>query len=700
MPAVDDPNVQHPKKRKKPPACDQCKARRVLCHPQPPNIPCPRCAEKGVKCTTTPVVRGRPPKRPHASTSALSPISPAIADSPKSGASTPSVEYDLIVKRRSPDVPPKLELSPELVRHLFDCFAQLPQTTHPAFRREILKSNLATLSWKIDLLPPQQRVLAYCIMALSACTSFHPTIIGPGTQPTSFTDRSIFFRGGDLRGYGIRRGPVCRELHARAYRLACEFGVMLEVSEDNTMSCFILEYLSRQTESSSRPWASAYVSHTRAMAPTWDFSTHSAGSWEAAWIGFLMAEALAATGVRKPVLFTRNDQLLMTSAEPPSLTQLIESFQTTLQQTADTRLPHIAFRIILPFAYHVAHLARELSETITGDYARRSALSDSAVTRFLASLTTLQAFRALVFTQLGPDLELQPDPPEQRADGSKSSPSDARTHNVNVNVRACAAAMALGDTALVLALYQEMEYRAAPPAPPLAPISPPAASANPSLQPTAGLVHPTQAQMNTVCGPPPPQIPPQNQWSQERLTLLRQQVHELARLAAVDVGRALTYLPSLPHLTHLQWNNLPGWAQFCLDEADAAGGIPAESMEVFDRILNGLKLHAYSWDSPRSSGLIDRMEAYMAARRASTSFMSSASSYVDPAIMCDVFFPSFDMPWMGIFGVATGDGLHPGDVSRYLFQHFLHGISGTLRYFSHFLGFRGIGGLHLVPAAM
>ncbi|KAJ7450671.1 hypothetical protein B0H11DRAFT_318256 [Mycena galericulata] len=28
------------------------------------------------------------------------------------------------------------------------------------------------------------------------------------------------------------------------------------------------------------------------------------------------------------------------------------------------------------------------------------------------------------------------------------------------------------------------------------------------------------------------------------------------------------------------------------------------------------------------------------------------------------------------------------------------GISGTLSYFSHFLGFRGIGGLHLVPAAI
>ncbi|KAJ7130765.1 hypothetical protein C8R43DRAFT_1024926, partial [Mycena crocata] len=31
---------------KKPPACNPCRARRVLCHPQSNGAPCPRCAEK------------------------------------------------------------------------------------------------------------------------------------------------------------------------------------------------------------------------------------------------------------------------------------------------------------------------------------------------------------------------------------------------------------------------------------------------------------------------------------------------------------------------------------------------------------------------------------------------------------------------------------------------------------------------------
>ncbi|POY74370.1 hypothetical protein BMF94_2564 [Rhodotorula taiwanensis] len=42
---------------KKPPACDLCQAKRVICHPSESG--CRRCLEKGLECTTTPVVRRR-----------------------------------------------------------------------------------------------------------------------------------------------------------------------------------------------------------------------------------------------------------------------------------------------------------------------------------------------------------------------------------------------------------------------------------------------------------------------------------------------------------------------------------------------------------------------------------------------------------------------------------------------------------------
>ncbi|KAJ7638047.1 hypothetical protein B0H17DRAFT_1106365, partial [Mycena rosella] len=34
----------------KPPACDACKARRILCHPKPNGLPCPRCVCCAPKC--------------------------------------------------------------------------------------------------------------------------------------------------------------------------------------------------------------------------------------------------------------------------------------------------------------------------------------------------------------------------------------------------------------------------------------------------------------------------------------------------------------------------------------------------------------------------------------------------------------------------------------------------------------------------
>ncbi|KAJ7238125.1 hypothetical protein B0H12DRAFT_1137884 [Mycena haematopus] len=109
------------KRLKKPPACDNCKARRVLCHPQPNNAPCPRCLEKNILCTTTPVVRGRPrnapvkyPAQPTASTSAVAssrefPLTVAASLLPESA----------LASNGSPLNCPALDS--EFVAHCFEC---------------------------------------------------------------------------------------------------------------------------------------------------------------------------------------------------------------------------------------------------------------------------------------------------------------------------------------------------------------------------------------------------------------------------------------------------------------------------------------------------------------------------------------------------------------------------------------------------
>ncbi|KAJ7810189.1 hypothetical protein B0H13DRAFT_2148656 [Mycena leptocephala] len=356
-------------KRKKPPACDSCKARRVLCHPTTDGSSCPRCLEKGTK-----------PPKPY-----LGAVPPATAGPQSAQQSSQSASEEpetLPDSASSPSSFPHefpLGLPPELVRHLFECFAHLPQHNHPMFRGTVLCDALSSLSWNIHLLPPQLKVLAHCVVALSASISFDPAIIGPGPRPTTLADRSVFTRGADLRAYGVRRAPKYRALCSEALRLASEVGVLLEPSEDNAVSCFILQF-SNMTR--SRPWAVAYLSHVRAISESWN-ETYMA-SYSVLWTGFLC--------------LSHHDQLLISGVEPLSLQDLFVSIQSVLQEGEEAQ-QYLPLTKIRPYLFHVTRLARQLSETITGDFARRYPLDESSLTEFISSLTLLQSIRSLAFDE-------------------------------------------------------------------------------------------------------------------------------------------------------------------------------------------------------------------------------------------------------------------------------------------------------------
>lgn len=173
---------------------------------------------------------------------------------------------------------------------------------HPLLRNCDLKDTLASAGWKIDLLRPEARVLAYSACAVSSLISFHSDIIGPGPQPASFTDTSVFFVGADLQSYGMRRAPVCRALHERALSLACDTRIHLHTSEYNAASCFLLETIEMinceslakcafpplmihvADDSGVRPWATACISHLRSLAGSWTTVDHLRGLWS----GFLV----------------------------------------------------------------------------------------------------------------------------------------------------------------------------------------------------------------------------------------------------------------------------------------------------------------------------------------------------------------------------------------------------------------------------
>ncbi|KAJ7505374.1 hypothetical protein B0H11DRAFT_418311 [Mycena galericulata] len=572
-------------KRRKPPACDACKSKRVLCHPQPIGTPCPRCAEKGLVCKTTPVPRGRPRKHPLP----VQGVSLEVLELQR-----PSTSSSQSVVSLRPELSASPELPSDLVQNLIESLNHFPLSRFPLLHGGALKKSLASAAWQMDLLMPQQRVLACCACALSALISFHGSIIGPGLRPESFQDRSVFFTGSDLRAFGIRRAPMCRSLYEHAFALACEARIHLEPSEVNAASCFILGLLERFNETTSRPWAVAYISHIRTLAGSWNDVEQQRGVWA----GFLMAEALASTARRMPVLITHNDQLLITGSEPPSLEQLLTSLQV-MHQTSKKPFGGLAFTAVRPVLFHVTGLARDLHDKITGDYARRHPIAEVAVVRFLASLSILQSIVTMVFSEiLGIDGGVSP----FRAFPTLEPPV---RHGEHDTLRACGYAIAIGYMSLVLALHREMERRA-----------------------TAGA--------GAV----------QDPWAQERSGVLRRQAYELASATVADVARTLRLLPSLPHLAHIAWSNLQGWAEFVLAEADTAGTIPPARVQVFEVLVAALKLTGYSWDIPHLSVLIDRMEGYVAQHRNPSFADNSAIAHVFP----------LDDSWMGLLPIDMEHG--------------------------------------------
>ncbi|KAF8208886.1 hypothetical protein K438DRAFT_292819 [Mycena galopus ATCC 62051] len=354
---------QPAKRKKKPPACDACKARRVLCHRQPEGIPCPRCAEKGIICKTTPTQRGRPRR----ASEEIVPPSVSNELQPSSSGSNESPDQPVVTVRPRIELSDTSELPPELVKHLFDCLRHLPEYHHPLFHGDQLTIALTSVSWQIELLPPQLRVLASCACALSASISFHSTIIGP-SNIESLTDRSTFFPGADLRMYGVRRAPVYRAFYERAFTLACETRIHIDVSDDNAASCFLLDVLERlnpaTSQGASRPWAASYISHARILDGCREEEKLRQGPWG----GFIMADALVAVARRTPPLFTYDDQLLLCGSEPPPLEQMLQSLKGMYSATKKKRSPVFPRRDLICFMllYWLESYITKLQEIMLG----------------------------------------------------------------------------------------------------------------------------------------------------------------------------------------------------------------------------------------------------------------------------------------------------------------------------------------------
>ncbi|KAJ7065055.1 hypothetical protein C8F01DRAFT_787395 [Mycena amicta] len=587
----------------RPPACDSCKAKRVYCYAQADGQPCPRCVEKQILCKTTYVPRGRPRK----STTALQPF-----PQPPISASVPALD---------------LLANPEVVKHLFKCLSKLPQRRHPLFREINLDTALAAASWRLDLLHPQASVLAYCICAISATIAFHPDIIGPNLDsPSSLSDRTRFHLGADLRAYGIQRAHACRILHNWAVRAAGEARIQSEASECNALSCFLLDALEEDVESSSRPWAASYMSHVRILMAAWPDEY----SVRAFWAGYMMSESLRGVMHRKPVLVTLADQLFISQGPARSLESLLEAAHKEAASPSLKHRAHFSFDCILPFLFHATRISREFYETISGDFARRQPLSELALRNTIEGLTTIKALISFCFG--GTEF-----PDQSTFPVSTDVLRTTYRPETATDVRSCASGMSAIFTGLVLTLHTELERRE-----------------DLSESRTLGQISSPSSFKSSKQA--------QSPWTSAHIALLRSQAHELALSALPDIRRVLTLQEFPFYGLAMMWTHIMGWAKFCVDEADQRGGISGvaaggqitleETVEAYDRILCALKGMGYSCSSTRLDGLIERLETHLLSYRQRTSdvmsmsIFTTASSVSPPAHNMDIELLSRPLPEM------------------------------------------------------
>ncbi|KAF8197728.1 hypothetical protein K438DRAFT_1759853 [Mycena galopus ATCC 62051] len=566
------------KRPPKPPACDTCKARRVLCHPQPEGKPCPRCAEKGIACTTTPVVRGRPRKNilePRAAESAPETIVQAAQELAVSQisvqATSPSV--NLLSPELHESLPDCPDLTPELVAHFFECFEYMPPITNPVIAATSIKTVIRDVSFQLSLLPQQLRVLAMCIVAFSSLVSFHEVVLGPGVLPDSFAD------------------PVF-------------FSAETEVSNENAASCFLLELLEQSNSHGlSRPWASAYISHVRALAPVWRTSP----PYSSHWAGFLMAEALISTRSRKPMLITHEDQLLLCGSEPPSQQEFLASLEASLSGKTNTDL---LFQSMKPYMFHITALARQLWTTITGDHLQPSPLSESAVLQFLSALSLNHAIvshlLALADAALAASASAPIDHPlvvDRMAEGSSNT------------VRGCAYGIIMGFTGLVLPLYRELEKRQ---------------NVDTGARDLA------------------------SSYAHDRMRLLRAQAHQITVIAVRELARAIRYLSAV-HFVPVQRKTVCDYVRFALDDAEGTVVVEPDRVRDLQTISDQLSLAGYSQDlfsDQETALLVQRLDRYiaMAPRPAGAELLHHFNLDPDP-MLTDLLLP-FDQAWMNSLAAA------------------------------------------------
>ncbi|KAL1678168.1 hypothetical protein EV122DRAFT_290533 [Schizophyllum commune] len=587
-------------KRKKPPACDYCKARRVICHPQPDGKPCPRCVEKEVVCTTTPTVRRKPQRRRAENTEPT-----ATADAAPSTSKSCSSEASLRkTGQRSADAAPAVAtassrestgsgpvlswrdahpLPAPLIEELIKLFPYLPQSQLPIVPYHRIHQKLEACAWDPSQLDAHSCVLAHCIIAVTARVSTHPMLIGADVTDTQLLEflssgNLMIIPGLDLRELGRRRDAICRGLHEEARRLAREAGITIYTSEENAASCYLLDFLESSTHSydSSLSWSAAMMWHVRALAESEDHSDlFSVNYRRLHWPIHLFDCALLSIGSGRSLPFTEHDERLICGLPP------IDIDTATIALATEPLTGRSIGEFIYPFLSHVIKLVRFSSEKLVGPYARRQPLDEAMLTGHLCAVEALQ--KTCVFLHDCIESAI----PRVKRNWAKP----ALANGLFIT--------SLAVPGLLIPLHHELKRRLA-------------VDSTGGAGDAGGV-----AGLNNMNGIG--HALPSTDYSRRRLELLQRQVRALALRAVVEATRRARDLPSLPYMTHLQNTRFEEWLQMLVDESEGCDISPLERYEALERIADLFKLDGFAW--VERSGAISLVESEMAYLQAQHHFV-------------------------------------------------------------------------------
>ncbi|KAL1746550.1 hypothetical protein HDZ31DRAFT_33918 [Schizophyllum fasciatum] len=553
------------KKRKKPPACDYCKGRRVICHPQPNGKPCPRCVEKGVVCTTTPVVRRKSKRHVEDGDDLATPATPSTSTaSPFRAAQTEPTDNDetpASISAQSLSPAPEAVLTwrdahplpATLVEELIKLFPSLPQSQMPIVPFRRIYNQLEACGWDPHQLQPHACVLAYCIMAVTARVSTHPMLIGADVTDTQLVQflasgNVMITPGLDLREFGRRRDAFCRRLHDEAGRLAVEAGVTVMTSEETAASCYLLDFL----ESSTNPyeetmtWTAAMMWHIRTLAESGARNElFSDNHRHLHWPLQLMHSAVLALCSGRSIPFTEHDERLICGPPPED----IETATMTLASQPVTGSSMVAF--IYSFTSHVIHLARQSSEKIIGPYARRFPLDEATLFAHIKAIEALQ--KTCVFLHDCIDLAIP------KAARESMRPALAKGLCVT----------GLAAPGLLVPLHRELKRRL-----------------------ELGSVGVLQGGADSGTGDG---FVDRARCRRSRVESMYRRVRSMAVHATVELQKRGPQLPSLAYMTHIQCTRFAAWTQLFVNDCEPLDMTPLERYVTLERIGALMKLDGFSW---------------------------------------------------------------------------------------------------------